>query len=266
MKQRMISAIVVLSIFIPIFLVGGFVFNLFTILLGVLALKELIQVREPERQLTFGMKLYTILLFLVMVINIVPNTGYLYAIDYRIITLLIISLLVPIIIYNDEKKYNIEDAFFLLASIFFLGLSFRLFILIREYSLVHFIYIILITTMSDTYAYISGSLIGKHKLIETISPKKTVEGILFGTLFGVLISSCFYYIYINDAVNIWYLLGLSTLLSLVASMGDLVFSAIKRKYHKKDYSNLMPGHGGALDRLDSIIFVVLVYILFISMK
>lgn len=266
MKQRAISAIVVLSIFIPVFLVGGFVFNLFAILLGLLALKEILQIREPQHKLSSGMKLYVGLLFLALVINIVPNSGYIYAIDYRIITLLVMSLLVPIIVFRDEKKYNIEDAFFILASLFFLGLSFRLFILIREYSLVHFLYIILITTMSDTYAYLAGSLIGKHKLIERISPKKTIEGILFGTVFGVLISSCFYYIYINDAINIWYLLGLSTLLSLVASIGDLVFSAIKRKYNKKDYSNLMPGHGGVLDRLDSIIFVVLVYILFISMN
>jgi phosphatidate cytidylyltransferase len=104
-------------------------------------------------------------------------------------------------------------------------------------------------------------LIGKHKLLESISPKKTWEGLIFGTIFGVLIGSVFYYITINDSINVLHLVLGTTLISLVGQMGDLVFSSIKRFYNKKDFSNLLPGHGGILDRIDSFIFAVLSYVL-----
>ena len=97
-----------------------------------------------------------------------------------------------------------------------------------------------------------------------ISPKKTWEGLLGGTFFGVLISSLFYYQVINSRVDVLTLALVVTGLSLIGQMGDLVFSSFKRYYDKKDFSNLIPGHGGILDRLDSIIFVLLGFVLVIS--
>ena len=117
--------------------------------------------------------------------------------------------------------------------------------------------------MTDTFAYITGLLIGKTKLLESISPKKTWEGIIGGTLFGTFISTMFYITGIDPSVNVIKIILVSAFLSILGSLGDLVFSAIKRYDGKKDFSNLMPGYGGILDRLDSLIFVLLGFMFFI---
>ena len=192
-------------------------------------------------------------------------------------------LSIPIIFYNDNKLYNINDslyvlgivyflglsfgnnifsindAFYLIGGIFFLGTSFSLLILIRNISLNLLIYLFLITVITDTYAYIGGSLIGRHKLT-TISPKKTIEGSIVGTFMGTAIGSVYYYNMIGG-VTVFQVIFLSLVLTLLSEIGDLMFSSIKRYFNKKDYSNLIPGHGGILDRFDSIIFVVLAFII-----
>ena len=117
--------------------------------------------------------------------------------------------------------------------------------------------------MTDTFAFFVGSMIGRHPLAPTISPKKTVEGAIGGLLMGTIIPTIFYYYFIKTS-PIWLLLLISFILSFVSMLGDLVFSKIKRENEIKDFSNLIPGHGGILDRFDSIIFVILAYILLIQ--
>ena len=113
---------------------------------------------------------------------------------------------------------------------------------------------------NDTFAYVVGKSIGKHKLIEKISPKKTVEGFFGGMLFsiiaGVLISK--FYIhpkpnYLYTSLFIWS--TSAVIISIFSTLGDLIESKFKRIAAVKDSGNIMPGHGGILDRLDSIIFV-----------
>ena len=122
----------------------------------------------------------------------------------------------------------------------------------------------IITIITDTFALITGKCIGKHKLSPTISPNKTIEGLIGGTVMGVFVASIFYVTAIDPHVQIIQLLIVTTSLSLIGQLGDLAFSQIKRYYNVKDFSNFIPGHGGVLDRLDSIIFVVLMYTLFIT--
>ena len=117
--------------------------------------------------------------------------------------------------------------------------------------------------MTDTFAHSIGTLFGKHKINE-ISPKNSGEGCLGGAFFGTLISVLFYLIVINQDINIFLLVFITLFLSIIGQLGDLFFSQIKRQYGIKDFSNLMPGHGGVLDRLDSIIFVTLAFIYFIN--
>lgn len=261
MKKRIITALIILSICVPILIIGGTPFTLFSVMIGILGLKELLDIRERKVKLPLVMKLITFGTFVYLALNISPIEGFVYFLEYRDIALVIFLLLLPIIIYHDNAVYNMNDALFLVGSVFFLGLSFNLIIMLREYSVVTIIYLLIITTVTDTYALISGLLIGKHKLLENISPKKTWEGLIVGTIFGVLIASVFYYIAINDSVNILYLVLVTTLISLIGQFGDLIFSSMKRLYNKKDFSDLLPGHGGILDRLDSFIFVSLGYLL-----
>ena len=116
---------------------------------------------------------------------------------------------------------------------------------------------------TDIFAYITGMFIGKHKLLEEISPKKTIEGMIGGTIMGVFIGAMFHHTVIDPTFSKIEILAICTFLSLLGQYGDLVFSAIKRYFGKKDFSNLIPGHGGILDRLDSIIFVLLGFMFFI---
>lgn len=117
--------------------------------------------------------------------------------------------------------------------------------------------------VSDTGAYFTGTFFGKHKLIPEISPKKTVEGAIGAVIFNV-VAFLIYGVIINKlldtSVNMYLLAVLGVLCSFVAQMGDLTASAIKRECEIKDFGAVLPGHGGVLDRFDSIMFVApLVY-------
>ena len=114
---------------------------------------------------------------------------------------------------------------------------------------------------TDTFALFTGMFIGKNKLAPSISPKKTIEGFIGGALMGTFIATAFYVTVINQSMPLVLIIFVTLLLSCVGQLGDLVFSFVKREYGKKDFSNLIPGHGGILDRFDSLIFVVLAFIL-----
>ncbi|WP_293895947.1 phosphatidate cytidylyltransferase [Flavobacterium sp.] len=106
---------------------------------------------------------------------------------------------------------------------------------------------------NDTFAYIVGKSIGKHKLIERISPKKTVEGFFGGMLFSIIAGILISKFYIGGSILIWTISPV--IISIFSTLGDLIESKFKRIADVKDSGNIMPGHGGVLDRLDSIIFV-----------
>jgi len=116
---------------------------------------------------------------------------------------------------------------------------------------------------NDTFAYIVGKSIGKHKLFERISPKKTIEGFLGGVGFAVIASyfiSKYFLMLPEKNTFIWIIIAL--IVGIFGTIGDLVESKFKRLSEKKDSGNIMPGHGGILDRLDSVIFVAPIVFLF----
>ena len=264
MKKRTISAIVALLIFIPIFIKGGFIFNAAIYILSMLGLKEFLDIKSIKKDLpAFISFISYIIMSLIVLFNTSGDTSV-FKMDFRIIAGLFLVFLIPTVLYHDKEKYSINDAFFLIGGIFFLGSSFSLMIIIRDLSLNLIIYLFLITVITDSYAYLIGSLIGRHKLLESISPKKTMEGLVAGALAGTIIPAVFYLTVIDSTVPVYIILLVTLFLSVLGEFGDLFFSAIKRYFGKKDFSNLMPGHGGILDRFDSIIFVILGFIFFIS--
>ena len=264
MKTRVISAIVALLIFVPIIIYGGIWFNVAAFVIGLLGLKEFMDARKSKKEIPFVIKLIAYVLISLIILTDVTSVSINYSLDYRIIALLFLSLLTPVVLYHDDNKYSIKDAFYLISGVLFLGISVTLLIMIRHIDLKLFVFLFTITIMTDTFAYITGLLIGKHKLVPSVSPKKTWEGVIGGTVMGTFISSMFYYTCINPSVSLINLVLICIFLSLVGQMGDLVFSSIKRYFKIKDFSNIMPGHGGILDRLDSIIFVILGFTFFIS--
>lgn len=140
------------------------------------------------------------------------------------------------------------------------------------------IFLIFVVSFStDIFAYFGGMLLGKHKLAPKISPKKTIEGSVCGIIFSMITSSLFLIFLFNSAkdalsfnesliIRNSILFGISFGLigSIFAQLGDLLASYIKRQFNVKDFSNLIPGHGGVLDRIDSIIIVAPLCFLFFS--
>ncbi len=264
MKKRVLSAVVILLIAIPILLIGGIVYNIGVLILGLFALKEFLDIKETKRKIPYIVKLITYLLFTTLLLNNAYSKSLATYLDYKIIGSIVFLLLLPLIYYKNNEKYNINHSLSLIGIVFFLGLSFNLLIIIRNYNLMYLIFLLIITIMSDTFAYITGYYIGKTPLLKEFSPKKTWEGLIGGTFFGVFISSLFYLSVINNNIGSFDLALIITFLSIIGQTGDLIFSSIKRYYGKKDFSNLIPGHGGILDRLDSILFVVLAFTLIIE--
>ena len=201
------------------------------------------------------------------------------------------------------KDFTVQDACYLIAMAIIVGLGFQCLFYLRYYpnnypSVPNFtdwkftaentvkpslllIFVIFSTFMTDTGAYFVGVFFGKNKINERISPHKTWEGFVGGIVISFLLSSALgltlasitgadgasWSIHPNITLNEhWYLiLILSLIIPLFATLGDFVFSSIKRYWGIKDYGILIPGHGGVLDRLDSIIFASIITAIFIHM-
>lgn len=125
----------------------------------------------------------------------------------------------------------------------------------------YFVLALALPWLADAGAYFAGSFLGRHKLCPKISPKKTVEGVFGGTIVCVGMCCLAGYVFANfiykdiQSVNYINLIILSFVGSFLSVLGDLSFSLVKRAYKIKDYGNLIPGHGGVLDRFDSVVFV-----------
>lgn len=191
-------------------------------------------------------------------------------------SLLIISLLTTIralqflfsnkmVVLKTFDKYLFVFGYIILSFIFITKIPFG----IKGYNPKIIIGIFILIWTNDTFAYIVGKSIGKHKLFEKISPKKTIEGFLGGLIFsiiaGILIAK--YYIGSSKLNTLYIWIGIAFIVSFFGTIGDLVESKFKRIAQVKDSGNIMPGHGGVLDRLDSIIFVApFVYLFYLILN
>lgn len=262
MKKRVISAIIMFLIIIPLIIIGGIPYSLGVGLISCIAYKELIDIRKDKNNdFPNLIKLIGLISMLVLIYSNIEEYGLLFGVSYKVLCGVILFLTLPIIFYKN--KYKLVDAFHLLSTVLFLGIGFNLIISVYNYGIKYFILLILITILTDTFALFGGSLIGKHKLTN-ISPKKTIEGSIIGSLVSTFICTVYYINVIGNQTNLVSVVLIIIFLSLIGQCGDLFFSAIKREFNKKDFSNLIPGHGGILDRLDSLIFVLFAFLLVIN--
>lgn len=257
MKKRVVSAFLMILIFALCIIISSKIFAILMLICGNLCLKELIDIKYKNKYIDF-VKFVCYLSISILILN-----GVFFKFN-TLFTLIfpILSIITPIIFYNDNKKYNMEDSLYLIGITFFLGIAFNIIVYLREIDIALCLYIFLVACLTDTYAYIGGSLIGRHKLTE-ISPKKTIEGSILGSFMGTILASI-YYLTVIDANNTFKVLLMTFILTVLSEFGDLVFSSIKRHFKIKDYSNIIPGHGGMLDRFDSIIYVALSYVLVLT--
>ena len=184
------------------------------------------------------------------------------------IIMLYLTVLFAMCVFFDEKV-KVDDVFISFSSTLYVMLCFAAFTALRKIEhigLYMFLLVFIAAWITDTFAYFTGVFFGRHRLIPRISPKKTVEGSVGGIIFcviafwvyGVVLSTKF-----GVAVNMPQLLSVGVLLSIVSQIGDLIASAIKRSRCIKDYGKLFPGHGGVLDRFDSVM-ILSPFLLFVA--
>ncbi len=204
-------------------------------------------------------------------IDIVPMNfwGYVFALgvfmmniygDVSIDFILILVVIIVLMSFLFEKRVTIQDAGATLLGILYIPFLLSYVYLLDGTEYIWLIFIIAFGT--DTFAYITGNLLGKNKLAPRISPNKTIEGSIGGVL-GSLILTIPYSIFFRIG-PLWKVALLTIIASIISQIGDLVASKIKRITNIKDYGFIMPGHGGVLDRFDSIIFSAPIVYYFIS--
>ena len=258
MKQIIITAIIGIIITVPIILYGNWPFILFAYLLGTIALFEMIRMYKPKLRLFFSI-LATIFLWLLLVPLEEVNVYLMTVSKFEFILMFAVLLLVASVI--TKNNFTFDHASFLLLATIYVGISFSFVIETRLIGLDYFLFILFTIWATDTGAYFIGKYFGKRKLWPAISPNKTIGGAFGGILFALIFAIIFYLFDTLDRTFISVLI-LAFIISIAGQIGDLVASAIKRHYEIKDFGNILPGHGGILDRLDSFLFVVLVLHIF----
>ena len=259
--KRSLTIVVGAPILIYIIFIGKEIFACSILILALIAWHELVKMFN-KRFIKVWQELGVISIAALAVSAFLGNTEYTLAI---ILFTIIISFLRTIF---SSSSFSIVECCVTITSIFYIGLTFSYLILLRfimpnefihtplgeiSAGLFYFMLPLIGTWIHDIAAYLIGSAIGKHKLCPKISPGKSVEGAI-GGLLGSIITITLIGIICGIALKHLVIIGILT--GLVAALGDLVESAIKRFCDVKDSGSILPGHGGILDRFDALIFVV----------
>ena len=257
MKDRIISGVLLVAFFLAIV-----IFNTsFPLALNIaIALISAVSVFEVLKALGLDRKLFVM----------VPSMLAAFAVqffDFQDANLVIYGIYFALIFCGmlwNHKTVSFKDVAVGISMTVMIPLALQCIVLVRSLTTEHGIFYALIAVFSawipDTGAFFAGKFFGKHKLCPNISPKKTVEGLIGGIVSSVVILQLVGIVYSNffyggtHDVSQLSLLIIGAFGSLVSVLGDLSFSLIKRSCAIKDFGNVIPGHGGILDRFDSVIF------------
>lgn len=290
MIKRTITALVLIIVLLPAVFLRGFYFLIVGIILSMIASFEMMNMFSQKSEILKPYR-YIVPIFsglIVFFIYLATTTGLnnlkhlnekeafiLYA--YILVLLMAIIILISSLIF--VRGSTLQDMMACLFTLTYCGLIMGFVISIEYLNPLHFFpnedqkwgirsfgYLISVVTMTDTFAYLIGSKFGKRKLCPEISPKKSVEGaiggLVFGSIIGTIVAFLFKVVKIpnNNQFPFILLVFLFTIIiSITVQIGDLIASKIKRSYGIKDFGNIFPGHGGVLDRFDSLLFSGIVF-------
>ncbi|KUP08695.1 phosphatidate cytidylyltransferase [Bacillus coahuilensis m2-6] len=254
MKERTITAIIAMAVFLPFVFYGGLPFIGLIYILATVGLYETLKMRK--------LKLYSIPGFIsvaLLWIFLIPRqyNEIIEQFGYSKIELAMLAVLLYLsYTVITKNEFNFDDVAFIVMAILYVGFGFYYFIETRsaDTGLTYVIYALLIIWATDSGAYLIGRRLGKKKLWPLISPNKTVEGSIGGIVSAMIIAVAVFFLF-EWSISLPKLLVVTAILSVFGQIGDLVESALKRHYSVKDSGHILPGHGGILDRFDSLLFV-----------
>lgn len=252
LAKRIFTAVI--GIFLLLYIVnqGGILLSTSILIISIIGLLEIFHALE-----CIGIKpIYSIGILGTILIYISTLTSII-SLNLIFSAILILSL----IIFLFNRNYNLQD-----IGLTFLSIAYIPFLLFNIYYLegTYYIWLIFIIAFgTDTFAYLIGNLLGKNKLYEKVSPNKSIEGAIGGIIGSVILVVIFALVFNLSPIS--HLIILSIIASIFSQIGDLVASKIKRLAKLKDYGKLMLGHGGIMDRFDSIIFAAPIIYYFIEL-
>jgi phosphatidate cytidylyltransferase len=266
--KRWLTAIVAIPI--VIYLIGfspRWVFYIFLFLFSAAGLNEFHRITLPgiSPYLKLCNMLLSFTLFLIMYIgNVLLLPG-----------VIVLSVIIPMVwfLFSDPLRgeKNLTDISSMAAGFIYICIPLAMLVQIdRLYLLNHSIrgiwifFLLVVTSANDTGAFYSGKLFGRHKLYEAVSPKKTWEGAIGGLMVAIFAAILFLKIFKLNPVDLPIVL-LIIVMSVAGQVGDLAESMLKRNFSVKDSGELLPGHGGVLDRIDSLLFAVPVLYIYLVM-
>ena len=253
LQRRVIFGGVALAIFIPVLMIGGALLQIGMGLLAMLGVHELLQMKGLRSTTLEG-----VLAMLAGFVLTIPLENYLKflpvygnVVAYSLVVFLLLCSTVL------GKNYSFEDAAYPIAASFYVGIGFNALLDARVAGFDKVLLALFIVWATDSGAYLVGRRYGVRRLAPRVSPNKTVEGSLGGIASAVLLTFIFMLFDRNVAAphHMFVMLLFTVFFSIAGQFGDLVESAIKRHFGVKDSGKFIPGHGGVLDRFDSMLFV-----------
>ncbi len=251
-KTRALSGIVLVALALLFIIHGGALLLVVVGIVSVIGLFELYRVFGIEKNIGIIGYIAAAVYFFDLWFHFIPNILLL------IMAFLIVCMCAFVFSY---PKFSVTQIFALFFGFFYVAVMLSCVYLTRQ--LPNGSYLVWLIFLSawgcDTSAYCFGMLLGKHKMTPNLSPKKTVEGAVGGVIGAAVLTIIYGFIFKNGMqANVQYIMMMAVVAAcgaLIAMVGDLAASAIKRNYDIKDFGKLIPGHGGIMDRFDSVIFV-----------